>query len=403
MRICLHTYYEISDPYIGGTQTLLIKLAKELMLLGHDVFIVCSSLKPQYIIEGVTIYGVIPDQYIHVLRTKYNGIASSKFLKDIICNGEDVSAVLIKLADYAYQQYSKFRPDVFHLNSYVAAFAYNLNIPVVAYQHENEFEFDGFWGNGAFLSMISYINRQKQMISNHPMLFTASQYYSEVFTKLLNLPILHIPLGVLLNDMLYIPQISYTEELSFDRRSSSIVILIPSRFNVKQKGQDLAIQACEEMLKKGYDIEVIFSGIKNSLLPEVDAFRAKYSSLEISSHIHFVSAYDMHELYKSVHIVLSPERYCSYGLSISEALSMGIPTILSDIPTYMEIASNYKHATFFRRDNIKELVSAIESVIISASKQGFRYTDEAIEFRINNDIRKTAIAFSFIYKRLLKQ
>lgn len=40
MRICLHTYYEVANPYIGGTQTLLIKLAKELKLIGHEVFIV---------------------------------------------------------------------------------------------------------------------------------------------------------------------------------------------------------------------------------------------------------------------------------------------------------------------------------------------------------------------------
>lgn len=81
MDICLHSYYEISDPYIGGTQTLLIKLAKELKVLGHEPFIVCSSLKTHFVIEGIDVYGVIPEQYTNLLRTKYNGVHHLNFLK----------------------------------------------------------------------------------------------------------------------------------------------------------------------------------------------------------------------------------------------------------------------------------------------------------------------------------
>lgn len=403
MKICLHSYYEICDPYIGGTQTLLIKLAKELKILGHEVFIVCSSLNQHYVIEGVDIYGMIPKQYINLLMTKYKGNASSKFLKDAIFNGLDMNSALSRLAEYSFAQYSMFQADVYHLNSYIAAFTYTSTTPIVAYQHENEFEFDGFWGEGAFCALVKYINHINCNNKNTPLLFTASQYYSEKFSNIFNMPITPIHLGVLLNDMTYTGKITYTEELTFNRHSSSIVILVPSRFNVKQKGQDIAIMACEKLLEKGYDLEVVFSGIKSSLLPELEDFRAKYKSLCITKHIHFISVNDMHDLYNSVHVVLSPERYCSYGLSISEALAMGIPTVLSKIPTYIEIASKYEHAKFFPTDNLDELVLQLESTINESSKFGFRFTNAAIEFRINNDIRRTAISFSNVYKELIKQ
>lgn len=108
MRICLHTYYEISDPYIGGTQTLLIKLSKELKVLGHEPFIVCSSLNQHFVIEGIDIHGVIPEQYIDLLRTKYKGIPSSKFLKEAIFGNGETQDSLRRLADYSFEQYSKF-------------------------------------------------------------------------------------------------------------------------------------------------------------------------------------------------------------------------------------------------------------------------------------------------------
>lgn len=402
MRICLHTYYEIGNPYIGGTQTLLIKLAKELKILGHDAFVVCSSLNPHFVIEGVDIFGVIPKQYIPSLQMNYGGIPSSKFLKEVLFEGEEISNALTKLADYSFEQYAHFNADIYHLNSYVAACSHDITTPIVAYQHENELEFDGFWGDGAFSQLISFIKQKTSKKHPSPLLFTASRYYSILFEKIFGYPVLSIPLGVQSNDMPYEKIVSYKEDTSFGRDPSSIVILIPSRFNIKQKGQDLAILACEKLLNAGYAIELVFSGIKNSLLPELENFRLRYRSLQIANHMHFISANNMHELYKCAHIVLSPERYCSYGLSISEALSMGIPTVLSDIPTYVEIASGYQHAFFFQKDNLDNLTFQLEHVIKTAQLNNFRYNSSAIEFRINNDIRKTAVAFSSVYTKLLQ-
>lgn len=215
MRICLHTYYEIADPYIGGTQTLLIKLAKELKVLGHDPFIVCSSLYRHFVIEDIDIYGIVPEQYINLLHIKYNGTPSSKFLKEVISDNAETQCDLKRLADYSYEQYSKFPADIYHLNSYIAAYAQKIRIPIVAYQHENEHEFDSFWGEGKFRQLIEFIKNRESNIQKRPCLFTASHHYSYIFSKQFHIPIQAIHLGVLLNDMVCSKEITYTEETSF--------------------------------------------------------------------------------------------------------------------------------------------------------------------------------------------
>ena len=402
MRICLHTYYEISDPYIGGTQTLLIKLAKELMVLGHETFIVCSSLNSHLIIEGVNVYGIIPNQFIHLLQSKYNGVASSKFLKEAIFANYNTEEALSRLATYSFEQYSRFQADIYHLNSFVAAFANKTSIPIIAYQHENEDEFDGFWGNGSFEKFIKWTKEKNNKYHGKIQLFTASKYYANLYSSIFGLTIQAVHLGVLLNDMTYSREIKRNEYTSSCTMNPSIMILIPSRFNVKQKGQDLAIEACNILLKKGYNIELVFSGAKKSLIQELDLFRNMYKAPDIVKHVHFVCAYNMLDLYESANIVLSPERYCSYGLSISESLAIGIPTVLSNIPTYLEIASNYEHAFFFRKNDLNNLVFQLEHVIRTAAHYNYRYNEAAIDFRIDNDIRRTAIVFSQIYRSLLQ-
>lgn len=122
--------------------------------------------------------------------------------------------------------------------------------------------------------------------------------------------------------------------------------------------------------------------------------------MQISNHTHFIAAPDMYEIYDSVHVVLSPERYCTYGLSISESLAIGIPTVLSNIPTYKEIALGYEHAFFFKKDNLNDLMYAICRAIESSKNNNFRYNKASIQFRIDNDIRKTAVAFSNVYASL---
>lgn len=402
MRICLHTNFEIGFPYIGGTQTFLIKLAKELLVLGHDPFIVCSSLTPEYCIEGIKIFGVIPEMYKKKLLGEYNGVFSSRFLYDQIFKNRTPQYALKELSSYTKFQIQNFDADVFHLNSFVSAAYLQVDFydKFIITNNENDIECDGLWGNGFFSIFKDLVYNKKTFLHKFKILCTPSYYYANYLSNILDLHIRNIALGVLLND--YMLKSSYDIDKLKDEHSinkEAIVLLVPSRFNVKQKGQDIAIEACEHLCSL-FNIGLVFSGVKDSLYDNIRLFQNRYKNYKIRNNVHFVKTDSMMKLYSISDIVISPERYCSYGLSISESLALGIPTILSDIPTYREIAAGYCHAFFFPLNDIDALADTIKATLKKNHKT-FRMYEDGIRFRCNNDFRETAKKYSNLYYELV--
>ena len=63
MKVCLHATQKITQNYIGGTERFLIKIAKELQVLGWNPFIVCNSLTPENYVEGIKVIGKVPKPF----------------------------------------------------------------------------------------------------------------------------------------------------------------------------------------------------------------------------------------------------------------------------------------------------------------------------------------------------
>ena len=61
----------------------------------------------------------------------------------------------------------------------------------------------------------------------------------------------------------------------------------------------------------------------------------------------------MSDAYQLTDVVVLPSQSESFGYSALESLSLGIPTILNDIPTFHEIADGHPSARFFRGDSME--------------------------------------------------
>ena len=61
-------------------------------------------------------------------------------------------------------------------------------------------------------------------------------------------------------------------------------------------------------------------------------------------------------------IVVLPSQSESFGYAALESLTLGIPTIMNDIPTFKEIAIGNEAAYFFRAD-AKELAGILERLL----------------------------------------
>ncbi len=108
----------------------------------------------------------------------------------------------------------------------------------------------------------------------------------------------------------------------------------------------------------------------------------------------------MQQAYEEADLIISPERYCSYGLSISEALAIGKPTVLSNIPTYQEIAEGFKHAYFFETGDSSSLAEQIE---LAVSRILSCHAADIVKFRSKYDFRECAKKYGELYIQSLQE
>ena len=83
----------------------MVEFAKELNLIGHDAFIVCSRQQLDPSIDGTSIVHSVPSAFVDAYRK--HGTANSRFLNQVIMNGKINEVGLRALGEYADAQFEK--------------------------------------------------------------------------------------------------------------------------------------------------------------------------------------------------------------------------------------------------------------------------------------------------------
>lgn len=383
MRICLHTVREVGPNFIGGTERLLIETAKELAALGHEPFIVSTGLRGEIEIEGIPLIQKTPEPYAK--RYLAYGFANSAFITSEIMGGMTLDSGLRALGSYVDAQLKGVRADIIHLNSFATSIYSMSASGAVVSNHENEQEYDRKWGEGFTSRLAEIVLSGAGELQHASLLTTPSRYYAEYYSDAFGLPVVAIKGGISLTTFDRLRR-KHREELS--RSSSALQVLLPARFEPFQKGHDVAMRACRILMDQDVSLNLVFSGMREDYEERLGDFLNAARSFGVADCVTAKRFEDIHTAYLACDVVISPERYCSYGLAISEALALGVPTVLSDIPTYREIADGYEHARFFRCED----AAGLAAKIIEASRIPRKITDrEAIRFRIANDLRATAL------------
>jgi len=388
IRICLHTAWSVPANFIGGTERFLIELAKELKILGFEPFVVCSNLQRELDIEGVEVRGRIPAEFQAQYRNTDPNIAA--FMSGMVYNQEASKAAFQHISKYVYKQIEDVEADLFHFNAFSATLYLKTKVPQIVTNHENARELDGFWHEGAFETMRQLIRSDPDVFPSSPLLFTPSRFYSEEYSSAFSRQVQANHLGVNLEKFLPIE--------TRQKADRHYTILLPSRFFPAQKGQDVALRACRILRDRGHsNFSFLFTGVRDYYEDMVESFRQEARHLGIADAIRIKNFARMEDAFREADIVISPERYCSYGLSVSEALASGKALILSKIPTYLEIASTYRHASFVAVDDAEGLANVL--LHISAAQE--KYPLDIIRFRLQNDFRDCAKRYANTYLQLL--
>lgn len=198
----------------------------------------------------------------------------------------------------------------------------------------------------------------KDEVNNYPTYFvTPSLYYCKYWTNLLSKNVIFIPHAL---DIKRLRCNKNTEQLIKKYRldNNKIKILLPSRLEMIQKRPYLILESLSylDKIERG-KYQVIFTGFdiqyKNNI-KILNNIAKKYCI-----NVKFVKFDHINEGYKVTDLVLIPSKSESFGYSALESLYLGIPTILSNIPTLHEIAKKTTNYFFF--ENNKDLAMLLRN------------------------------------------
>ena len=335
MKILILNPWAIFDNAIGGTERFVEDIANAYKNLGHSVDVYMFSGKSHkkdgvnYISLDLFGKDIIADEYLIVEKFgSFSTLEAYEKMADILDNLIDVSTY-----------------DIVHLNSHFFLKLWGNKNRIITL-HSNALEFKVLWSDEEFDFMVEIMKNEAR---NYKTKFVCpSLYYKNEWEKILNATTYYIP-HALNCDRLICNESKEKLVKKYNLSNNKIKILLPSRLEPIQKQPKLILEGCAILDRKERErFQIIFTGIDEQykqFIPELREFAAKYNI-----DAKFIIFDSIAEAYKLTDLVALPSRSESFGYSALESLSLGIKTILTNIPTFNEIGKGNSCAYFFENN-----------------------------------------------------
>ena len=144
-----------------------------------------------------------------------------------------------------------------------------------------------------------------------------------------------------------------------------IVIGNVARIDIEKKGQDILVSAIGKLRKEGYNVRCLFAGAADSA-HEIDLEKLKEQAekLKIDKYIDFKgNVNDIPKFLNSIDIFVLPSRFEGFGISLIEALAMGLPCVACDLYGPAEIIGNDERGVLFSTGDDEDLTIKIKKLI----------------------------------------
>ncbi|MCX8070817.1 MAG: glycosyltransferase family 4 protein [Thermodesulfovibrionales bacterium] len=162
--------------------------------------------------------------------------------------------------------------------------------------------------------------------------------------------------GQIVDTNLYKPQ-SFIKRFLKCLKTKKLNILIVGAYQYSVKAIADGLKAVAMIRKKGYDVNLIRVSYTNedkeeSMITPINEYHSKITPIE------------MRAIYYKSDISISPSLSNEgFGLPFAEALSCGIPTIATSIPSHMSLDEKLDYAIFVPQKDIIAISEAIELLI----------------------------------------
>lgn len=347
MKIAIVNTWAISNKAIGGTERFVMDLAKTFAENNNEVDVFMFSGE-SHIEDGV--------KYININLFNMDGEADEYIVQDFFGNFETEEAYT-NLAKKLESKIDMKQYDFIQLNSLLFLEAWK-NKKRIFTIHTNPFEYELAWGEKSYKKMLKIMKKYKN--DSKTVFVAPSEFYAKEYNDLTNCKINFIPHAIdieRLKTEKSKEDIIKQYKLSLDR----LKIIVPSRLEPRQKQPKLLLDACCLLEDEYKDkIEIIYTGLDKQYKKFVDDL--KNIAKENNINIKIIRFDNMSEVYKVADICVLPSKSESFGYSALESLSLGIFTILNDIPTFNEITQGNKNNYIFK-NNAEELKLKITEII----------------------------------------
>lgn len=342
MKIAILSPWTVKPNSIGGTERFVIDLAESFEKANNIVDVYMLSGNPyiknnvNYISMGLFDGKVNVDEYF--LKAQFNDFNDEKSFED--------------LANKINSKISFDKYDLIQLNSqlFLKVAEGHRRIYTI---HTNPFEYKLDWGEMSFEIMLKLMNKESKIRNTY---FVApSKYYADLYNDLSNTNINFIPHAIDVSRIISNEdRTKILEKMDIDPNKK--IILLPSRLEPIQKQPMLFMKAFAKLdnnIKSNY--KIICTGKDKQYEQFMQDILLFCNSNDIDILIDRFEK--MSDGYKVADIVMLPSKSESFGYSALESLSLGITTILNNIPTYKEIVKDAKNYYLF--DNSIESLNKV--------------------------------------------
>ena len=351
MKIAIVNTWAISKRAIGGTERFIMDLAKAFTYNGNEVDVYMFSGKTHKE-DGVN--------YININLFNMVGEADEYIVQRVFGNFETDKSYL-NLAEKLESKIDMKKYDFIQLNSLLFLEAWKDKKRIFTI-HTNPFEYILAWGEKSFEKVIDMMKKYKN--DNNTKFVAPSKFYTNEYKKLTNCYVNFIPHAI---DKSRLKTDKLDNEIckKYNINENKIKIIVPQRLEPNQKQPQLVLDACCLMKDdEKSKIEIIYTGLDKQYEKFVDSLKKQASKNNIS--IKIIRFDYMSEVYKIADICVLPSKSESFGYSALESLSLGIYTILNDIPTFKELTIENDHNYIFKnsKDELKRhLLESIKNEV----------------------------------------
>lgn len=372
MKIAILSPWTVKPNSVGGTERFVIDLAESFTNAGNsvDVYMLAGEEyeKNKVNYKSIDLFDGMTSVDEYFLKKEFDNFNSKKSFEDLAKRIEN---------KVDFEEY-----DMIQINSQLFLKVAEKNKRIFTI-HTNPFEYQLDWGETSFGIMLKLMKEEDN--NKNTYFVTPSKYYANIYEELADVNISFIPHAIDVNRLLTDKdKMTIYEEMGIDKNKK--VILLPSRLEPIQKQPMLFMKA---FAKQSDEIKSQYKVICTGADKQYEQFKQEILDFCKENNIDImIKRFEaMADGYKAADIVMLPSKSESFGYAALEALSLGITTIINEIPTYMEIIQGANNYYSFSNsvESLDEVLKKVLNGKIKRVNQSKEWTDR---YSINLFYRK---------------